>query len=160
MTLENTLLAKLAEWHPPAGRRTLTVPDESAGWAVSVTADRSDVLGCLVWELAVRRTAAAPAAETLRSWADRIAARVVGLLETLKVHEIDPERNEGLLRSSSPAQRGEHLFYYEVVLHGTGAATVRRYQAGRHGNGRREQIAFALTHEALAKFAADLTAAK
>ena len=30
MTLENTVLAKLAEWHPPAGRRTLTVPDEAA----------------------------------------------------------------------------------------------------------------------------------
>ena len=52
MTLENTLLENLAEWRPPAGRRTLTVPDEAAAWSVSVTADRSDVLGCLVWELA------------------------------------------------------------------------------------------------------------
>jgi hypothetical protein len=158
MTLENTLLAKLAEWHPPSGRHTLTVPYKAA-WAASVTADRSDALGCLVWELAVRRTAEAPAGETLRGWADRIVARVVGLLEPLKVHEIDAERNEGLLRSAAPAQRGEKLFYYEVLLNGTAAATVRRYQAA-HDGGRREQVAFALTHEVLAKLAGDLTAAK
>ena len=160
MTLENMLMEKLAEWHPPAGHHTLTVPDEAAGWAVSVTADRCDVLGCLVWELAVRRTADAPAGEKLHAWADRIAARVTGLLESLKVHEIDIERNEGLLRSTAPLQRGESLFYYEAVLHGTAAATVRRYQAAHLGTSRREQVAFALTHETLAKLAADLTAAK
>jgi hypothetical protein len=159
MTLENTVLEKLAEWHPPAGRHTLTVPDKGAGWSVAVTADRSDVLGCLVWELALRRTAAAPDGETLRGWAERVVARVVGLLEPLKVHEIDTARNEALLRSDAPLQRGESLFYYEVLLHGASAATVRRYQAS-HGGSRREQVAFALTHEALAKFVADLTAAK
>jgi hypothetical protein len=158
MTLENTVLEKLAEWHPPAGRHTLTVPDQGAGWSVAVTADRSDVLGCLVWELAVRRTGPAAADQTLRGWAERTVARVVGLLEPLKVHEIDPERNEALLRSAAPLERGANLFYYEALLHGASAATVRRYRAS-HG-GRREQVAFALTHEALAKFVADLTAAK
>lgn len=160
MTLENTLLEKLAEWHPPAGRHTLTVPDESGGWSVSITADRSDVLGCLAWEVNLRRTNAAPAGETLRGWADRSAARVVGLLEPLKVHEIDAERNEALLRSTAPAQRDEKLYYYEVQLHGTAAARVRRYQASHHTGAHREQVAFALTHEALAKVAGDLTAAK
>ncbi len=159
MTLESTVLEKLAEWHPPAGRHTLTVPGEGGGWSVAVTADRSDVLGCLVWELAVRRAGEAPAGETLRGWAGRVAGRVVGLLEPLKVHEIDAERNEAQLRSAAPLQRGEQLYYYEVLLHGTSAATVRRYQA-THSGARREQVAFALTHEALAKFAADVTAAK
>ena len=159
MTLENTVLEKLAEWHPPAGRHTLTVPGEGTGWSLAVTADRSDVLGCLVWELDMRRTGEAPSGENLRGWADRIAGRVVGLLEPLKVHEIDAERNEALLRSAAPLQRGDNLFYYEVLLHGTAAATVRRYQAS-HSGSRREQVAFALTHEALAKIATDLTAAK
>src|SRR5262245_42393566 len=118
MTLENTVLEKLAEWHPPAGRHTLTVPDKGSGWSVAVTADRSDVLGCLRGELAGRRTAGAPAGESLRGWAERVAARVIGLLEPLKVHEIDAERNEALLRSATPLQRGEGLFYYEVLLHG------------------------------------------
>lgn len=159
MTLEETLLRKLSEWHPPTGRQTLTVPDDAAGWTVTVSADRADVLGCLVWEAAVRRTVAAPQGETLTRWADRVAARAVGLLEPLKVHEIDAERNEGLLRSASPSQRGDLLFYYEVLLRGTTEAVVRRYQAP-HAGGKREQVAFAVTHEALAKLAAALTAAR
>jgi hypothetical protein len=159
MTLEETLLRKLSEWHPPAGRHTLTVPDDSTGWAVAVSADRSDVLGCLVWEASVRRSASLPQGETLTRWAERTAARATGLLEPLKVHEIDAERNEGLLRSAGPSQRGEQLFYYEVLLRGTTEAVVRRYQAS-HTGGKREQVAFAVTHEALAKLAAALTAAK
>jgi hypothetical protein len=159
MTLENTLLEKLADWHPPGGRHTLNVPDKGTGWSVALTADRSDVLGCLVWELTVRRSGEPLAGQTLRSWAERTAGRVVGLLEPLKVHEIDAERNQGLLRSAAPAQRGEQLFYYEVLLAGCSSATVRRYQASHDGSPR-EQTAFALTHEALAKFVADLTTAK
>jgi len=135
------------------------VPDDAAGWTVAVTADRCDVLGCLVWEAAMRRTGSVPRGETLRTWADRIAGRVTGLLEPLKVHEIDAERNEGLLRSASPAQRSGNVFYYEVQLRGTNEAVIRRFQA-THTAGKREQVQFALTHEALAKLTADLTAAK
>jgi hypothetical protein len=80
------------------------------------------------------------------------------LLETLKVVEVDRNRHEAVLRSEGPVQRANDLFYYEVHLQGTGAATVRRYRAFREGHGRREQIGFALTHEALAKLTADLTA--
>jgi hypothetical protein len=47
-----------------------------------------------------------------------------------------------------------------VLLYGTAAATVRRYQASHEAGARREQVAFALTHEALAKLAGDLTSAK
>jgi hypothetical protein len=159
MTLDETLLRKLSEWHPPAGRRTLTVSDEAAGWSVAITADRCDVLGCLVWEAAVRRTGPAPRGEALQNWADRAAARVTGLLEPLKVHEIDAERNEALLRSAGPTQRAGNVFYYEVLLRGTAEAVIRRFQAS-HNGGKREQVQFALTHEALAKLVADLTAAR
>ncbi len=160
MTLENMLLEKLSEWSPPTGRQALTVHDEAAGWSVTVTADRADSLGCLLWEVTLLRTAPGPAGETLRSWADRAAGRVTGLLEPLKVLEIDAERNEGLLRSAGPSQRGDNLFYYEVLLKGSAHAQVRRYRAPSDGHGKREQVLFALTNEALAKFAADLTAAK
>src|SRR6266540_2468632 len=102
MTLENTLLEKLSEWRPPQGRQTLNVPGGGA-WAVALTADRSDVLGCLVWELALQRTAPAPSGATLQGWAERIADRVTGLLEPLKVHEVDAERNQALLRSDGPS---------------------------------------------------------
>jgi len=162
MTLDAVVLGRLAEWRPDRGRQTLNVPDEGAGWAVCVTADRADELGCLAWELAVRRSEplAGGDAQALRAWGDRIAARARGLLETLKVVEVDAERDEAILRSDTPAAKGEDRFYYEVHLKGAGSASVRRYQGSLAGTGKREQIAFALTHEALARLAADLTAEK
>ncbi len=162
MTLDATLLAKLAEWRPGNGRHTLTVPDEGSGWVVSLTADRADQVGCRLWEMTLRRSAPLPGgdAKTLRAWADRIANRARGLLEALKVVEVDAERDEALIRSDAPAAKGEDRFYYEVHLKGTGVATVRRYQGSLSGSGKREQIAFALTHEALARLASDIAADK
>jgi hypothetical protein len=156
MTLENTVREKLSEWRPAAGRQELTIPFE--GGSLSLMADRREDLGCLVWEVALRRTA--PAKETLRAWADRIAARVTGLLEPLKVIEIDKQRHEGLLRSETPLVRGDKVLYCEIMLKGTNRATLRRYEAPATGMGHREQVAFALTHDALAKLAGDLTAGK
>jgi hypothetical protein len=162
MTLDATLLARLAKWRPGGGRQTLNVPNEGSGWGVSLTADRADDVGCLVWEMTVRRAAPAAGgdAAALKGWAERVARRATGLLESLKVVEVDAARDEAILRSDEPARRGEDLFYYEVHLKGSGSAAVRRYQGARTGAGRREQVGFAVTHEALAKLAADLTAEK
>jgi hypothetical protein len=87
-----------------------------------------------------------------------VADRATGLLEDLKVVEVDRPRGQALLRSEAPVSRGEDLFYYEVLLTATGAANLRRYSAPNQGPGKREQVAFALTHEALAKLSRDLTA--
>jgi hypothetical protein len=157
MTLNETVLQKLADWRPPAGRQTLNLPGGAAGWSVALTADRHDELGSLVWELTLDRTGVAPAGWGLAEWAAAVAERVTGLLEALKVVEVDSVRDEALLRSHEPARRGEKLFYYEVLLRGTRSALVRRYQAIAEGNGRREQVTFALTQEALAKLVGDLT---
>ncbi len=160
MTLNETLVARLAEWRPGRGRQTLNLPDGGAGWAVSLTADRADELGCLVWEMTLRRTEALPGADApaLRAWGDRIAGRARGLLEMLKVVEVDAERDEAILRSDVPAAKGEDRFYYEVHLQGAGVADLRRYRGSLAATGKREQVAFALTHEALARLAADLAA--
>ncbi|HLJ93157.1 MAG TPA: hypothetical protein VKU02_08200 [Gemmataceae bacterium] len=156
MILDETVLRKVAEWQPPRGsRQTLVVPDEGSGWAVTLTADRNDELSSALWEVHLQRTAAAPAAVTLEGWAKGVAERVTGLLETLHVLEIDIQRREALLRSVEPTQRGDERFYYEVLLQGTQAASARRYRA-HPGGARREQVAFVLTHEALAKFVRDL----
>ncbi len=162
MTLNETLQARLAEWRPGRGRQTLNVPDPGAGWAVSLTADRADELGCLVWEMSVRRSQPLPGGDAvaLRAWGDRIAGRARGLLEMLKVIEVDAERDEAILRSDVPAAKGEDRFYYEVHLKGSGAADVYRYRGSLAATGKREQVAFALTHEALARLAADLAADK
>jgi hypothetical protein len=158
MTLNDTALQKLADWRPSAGRQTLNLPDQGSGWAVAVTADRHDELGSLVWEVTLQRAAPAAAAATLSGWAQRVADRVTGLLEPLKVVEIDAQRGEALLRSDEPAQRADRLLYYEALLQNTTRATVRRYQGSHQAGGRREQVPFALTNEALAKLIADLGA--
>ena len=149
MTLDEALLQKLADWRP-AGRQTLAVAPEGAGWTTTLTADRADEVGCLLCELSLRRTTA-PAGGSVKDWAER-AARVTGLLE------VDTLRDEALLRSDEPARRGDGLFYYELLLRGPGEALLRRYQAPPEGQGRRQQVTFALTHEALAKVVAGLTA--
>ena len=154
MTLPESLLPELSEWRPAgSGRHELSVP--AAGWAVRLTADKADTLSCLAWELALTRTGDAPAGLTLRAWAEGVAARATGLLEPLKLLEVDDARGEALLRSAPPATKGGRVAYYEVRLHGLDRADVRRFAASRAESGR-EQVAFALTHEVLAKLAGDI----
>jgi hypothetical protein len=156
MTLSEKLLPKLSEWRPAgAGRHSLAHAFAEENWNVQLTVDKTDALAALVWELSLNRTGDAPAGLTLKSWAEGVASRAVGLLESLKVLEVDDARGEALLRSTSPAKKGDAVAYYEVRLFGTGRAEVRRFTATRTASGR-DQIAFALTHEVLAKLAGDI----
>ena len=109
-----------------------------------------------MWELILTRTSEVPAGLTLKGWADGIAARVSGLMEDLKVLEVDDVRQEALLRSDGPTAKGDDRLYYEVHLRGLTHATVRRYKGSRTAGTRREQVAFALTHEVLAKLVEDV----
>ncbi len=159
MTFGETVLGKLAEWRPTGdGRHTLPVTDEATGWAAEITVDRQDSVGCQVWETTVRHIG--PARDTdLGGWAEGIASRVTGLLEPLKVVEVDGLQNEALLRSDRPTPRGDDLHYYEVRLKGTREATLRRYHGSRQLHTHREQVPFALTHEVLAKAIGDVAGA-
>jgi hypothetical protein len=159
MTLSETVLQKVAEWRVPGNKRqTLSIPDEGSGWVVEIQAERNDELGCRVWELGLRRTNRSQPTkqDTLQARADRAAARVTGLVETLKVVEVDKVRNEALVRSGKPSARGKSVSYFEVLLRGTSEAWVRRYKGHHESGHRREQISFPLTHEALAQVVADL----
>jgi hypothetical protein len=161
MTLDETLLPRLAEWRPAGpGPHTLQNPLAAPGWTLTLTADRAESVGCLATELTVwRQPAGRPVeAAALTQWAVRAARRVTGLLEPLKLVEVDVTRSEALLRSERPVVRGEAVQYYELLLRGEHAATLRRYQAPRTGPGKRRAVPFALTHETIAKLAADLTA--
>ena len=126
-----------------------------AGWTVQLAADKADSLSCLVWELTLSRSGEPPEGLTLEAWAAAIADRVTGLMEPLKLHEVDEALGEAVLRSEAPTTRGDALAYYEVRLHGLGKAVVRRFKANKSAPGR-EQVAFALTHEVLAKLADDI----
>lgn len=156
MTLTEKLLPKLSDWRPAGtGRHSVSVALPEAGWTITLSADKADTLSCLVWELTLARSGDAPKDLTLKSWAEGVATRVTGLLEPLRLLEVDDARGEALLRSDSPAKKGERVAYYEVRLLGTDRATVRRFAASRTESGR-DQIAFALTHEVLAKLAGDI----
>ena len=156
MTLAEIVREKLAEAPCHTGRHDLGM--SGAGWSLTLSLDRHDELGCLIWELALGRTTPAPAGETLRSWAERVSRQATGLLEPLAVLEIDELGNEALLRSNSPSRRKDMLAYYELLLRGTSSALLRRFQSAADGtSGKRAQAAFALTRDALAKLADDLT---
>jgi hypothetical protein len=159
MTLAETVLQKIADWRPTGDKRhSLLIPNGGSGWAVEVQADRCDELGCRVWEITIRRTGKGEYQQAnLQAWADRSARQVTSLLEGLCVVEVDSHRNEALLRSSTPARRGKIVSYFEVLLRGMKSATVRRFRAYQEPGHRREQIAFPITHDALAKVVDDLT---
>lgn len=158
MTLENMLHQKLSEWRPHNAPETLTVADDAGVWSVDVRAAAVDIVGARLWDVTFRRANTTLDAAALKTWAEKIAARATGLLEPLRVLEIDEQQHAALLRSDKPGQRGDAVQYYEVRLSADGTATVQRFQAAQQPKARRQQIEFTLTHDALAKLAADVTA--
>ncbi len=153
MTLAEAVRAKLDERRPIYSREILVVNE--AGWTAELTLDSLESLGARCWEVTLSRTTPVDNV-SLDQQANRIASRVTGLLEPLRVVEIDQSRQLAQLRSISPASKGETLYYYEIERHVSGRSLVRRYQASTVST-RREQIDFTLTHEALAKLIEDLT---
>jgi hypothetical protein len=148
MTLDELLLEKLNGWRPNDSRSGLTADPGPGSPSVALIADQNDALACRVWELDLNRKAPV---EDVSAWARRVADRATGLLEPLRLVEVDGGRNVAQLRSEEPAKRGESVQYYEVLLNGTGEAAVRRFQASREAGAKREQVGFVLTHEALAR---------
>lgn len=153
MTLNEILLEKLNEWRPDNVRTPLALTTPDCTRSLSLIADQNERLACQVWELTLTRQ---DAPVDLKAWAARTCDQVTGLLEPLQVIEVDAERKIAQIRSDSPARRGEKVAYYEILLTGTKETVVRRYEAAEKGGRKREQIGFALTHEALAKLVADL----
>jgi hypothetical protein len=154
MTLDDTLRTKLAELPDEPSTLQLDV----ASWTVALTVERHDVLGCLLSEVTLRR--GKPLAIEPRAWAEGLTQRVTGLLEPLKLHELEAARDLTLLRSQAPTSRGDALQYYEVELHGQSEIRLRRYQGFAEAGKKREPVGFALTYEGLAKLLQDLSAEK
>ena len=152
MTLANMLRRKLSETPAADERHELAVADEASGWSVYLSAERHDKWTTVAWEMTVRRI---QASGKLADWAARVAEKTSGLMETLRVVEIDAAHDRALIRSAAPSDTDSALAYYEVVLQGTKSALVRRYE-GSHTSGKRTQVPFVLTNEVLAKFAGDI----
>lgn len=154
MSLDGLLLEKLARWRPD-GRQTLEVRSPENARVASVIADAVDVVGCRLWELSLGPAGAASPVD-LTERAGAVASRVGGLMEKLRLIEVDAPRGVALIRSESPSRRGDVASYYEMLLHADGAAVLRRFEAPHGEETRRQQVAFSLTHESLARFVADL----
>ncbi|MEI7683901.1 MAG: hypothetical protein WCL32_02660 [Planctomycetota bacterium] len=142
-------------------RQSLTDPNQgqngpvtaSAGpWSATAHTPHRDKVGAEIDELTVER--AAPGPGSVKGWADKFAGAATGLLEPLKVQEVDAGKNEALIRSSPPSSNDAGADYYEVKLHGTQKASVKRYHAE---GGKRESIPFTLTHDGVEKLVDGLT---
>ena len=155
MTLGEALHKSLSEW--PANtdgphERTAT----SDGWTARANAATIDTVGARLNGVELTRTGDAPEGLTVGGWAEGVAKRASGLLERLKVYEVDTTHDRAVLRSDGPSVKNDTVDYYEVVLGGTNTATVNRYRADRAAGTKREQVPFTLTHEAVAKLADDI----
>jgi hypothetical protein len=155
MTFANTLLRRLAEWHPKQ-RETLQLTDETTGWTVALTADRCDSLSCQLLEVTLRRQDT-PEGTELQSWAGQCAANLRGLPDALAVVEVDALRREALLRSEKPFARDDAVLYFEAHLYGTSAVSVGRFRAQTQTSAKREQVPYVLSHEMLATLVESLT---
>lgn len=155
MSLNDMVQEKLAEWRPAAGeRQATTVNDEASGWSVTLTAERNDEVACLLWEIALRREQPLPS--DLPAFAASIAERTTGLLEALKVIEVDPQRGEAIVRTAEPTKQKDAVRYYEVLVKGTTSLVLRRFRGFVDEAKKREQLAYPLTHEAVAAVVSNL----
>jgi hypothetical protein len=158
MTPNDRLLNDFSGWRPTGEGPHSFAHTLEAGWTAAVTAEATDTVGSRLTELSVVRPAVPTTGDDLKQWANRTAERVTGLLEPLKLIEVDATRSEAILRSETAADRGKSVEYYEVLLRGRQSASLKRYQAPKSDSGKRRAVPFALTHETIAKVVGDLTA--
>lgn len=158
MNLAETLLEKLSEWRPAEeGRPIATFPLAEHGWTVRLDSERVDTVGCVLNEVAVVRDHVVPDdAARLEAHARQAAARTTGLLEPLRLVEVDRAQNVAILRSETPKTKGDDVRYYEVRFNGLNRVSVKRYAATKRSPAKREAMTFATTHEALAHVIEDL----
>jgi hypothetical protein len=148
MTLANTL------------RQQLNDPDTGSfhvgfgGWTVTLVAEKREALSCALKELTLNNQAPIP--EELPAWAERVARQASGLMEPLRVLEVDRQLGRAVLRSQAPARSDGNALYYELLLERTThtVASLRRY-AGSNGEPR-EAVPFVLTNDAVVKLATDV----
>ncbi len=96
-------------------------------------------------------------AADLRSWGDRLAARLTYLMEPLVVLEVDAEAGEAELRSRAPTARADRRSFTEVRLRRGGTLHLRRLAFDEAAR-RRGVVPCQMTREALERLADDLVA--
>ena len=153
MTLEKTLRQQLNE--PGKGGFHL----HADGWTVTLVSEKGDSLSCALKDLTLDR--GTPVREELRAWAERIATKATGLMEPLRVIEVDLPLGKALLRSESPTVVEGKSHYYELLLTRSdrSSANLKRHVGDRSGGEKRAAIPFVLTHDAIVKLVNDIVGA-
>jgi hypothetical protein len=148
MTLANTLRQQLND--PATGSFHVAF----GGWTVTLVAEKRESMSCALKELTLNNNATI--AEALPAWAARVARQASGLMEPLRVLEVDQALGKAVLRSQAPARSDGKALYYELLLERTTrtSATLHRY-AGSKGESR-EAVRFVLTNDAIVKLTADV----
>jgi hypothetical protein len=95
--------------------------------------------------------------EALRTWGDRLAARLTYLMEPLVVLEVDALGGEVELKSQAPTVRGGHRAYYEVRLSQQGTLRLGRI-AYDEAERKRRPTPCQMTREMIERLADDLVA--
>jgi hypothetical protein len=94
----------------------------------------------------------------LKTWGDRLAARLTYLMEPLVVIEVDEVGGEVTLRSHAPGERNTVFSYYELQLKSEGSLHLRRVAFDVADRVRRS-ASCQLTREALERLVDDIQAA-
>ena len=150
----NRVLEKLSDLpRESGGRHSFAFTDAETGVAARLELERVEALAVQVWEVEVTPTM--PPAIALPERAKALAGKATGLLEPLRLIEVDASAAKALLRSEKPAAKDADRFYYEAIMEGNGCTTFRRYQGSTTVSGR-QSISFTLTRDALAKLVSDL----
>lgn len=150
MTLENTIRESLAGWRPNGEgphTRSIAFGDVS----VELAAAQCDALAARLWSLRVtRHLSETDSAGDLADRAARLANRVTGLLEPLRVYEVDRLGDRALLRSATPDQSDGATQFHELLLSGRLEAELKRYRV-EAGESKRSAVPYTLTHEVIGK---------
>jgi hypothetical protein len=155
MTLDALLLERVADWRPDSTRCPLVVDDHTSGWRVLLTLQTANSIGVQALAIEFQRLWPLQSSTPLSEQAEALAQRVTGLLEPLKLLEIDTGSQVAQLRSAKPAATPQGVRYYELLRHADGTTRLHRYQAN---GSRRESVEFTLTLDALAKLTRDVIA--
>ncbi|WP_020473308.1 hypothetical protein [Zavarzinella formosa] len=156
MKTAETLQRKLADGtNLKANNGRVSFEAGQSTWTLTADSESLDGIGGRFRNLRLDRTAGTPNTP-LNIRAATIAGRLTGMLESIRLVEVDQGRQVAQLRSSQPTVRGTTRQYYELLMEGGDSITLERFQSDA-GTNKREQIPFTLTYDALDKLLHDLT---
>ena len=130
----------------------------SDGIDIAVDFTAVERMSCSFREIRLSAPALAGAEfDTLKRWGESLCQRVTYLLENIGPLELDPDKQQVLIRSIPPDQQENGTRFYEILLqsHADGNFSLRRYESQK-GQPGRTQVDIQTTHEVLQKLVTDL----